>query len=227
MHQQPTTTAEVPRAYRVFVADDHPMVCRGLEGLLRHEPDLSVCGHAGGVTEAVAAIRKIAPHLIVVDIELKDGSGLDLISSVKAWRRSVRALVWSVYDDQIYAERALRAGATGYINKQQSPQEIVQAIRCVLRGEVYLGRPRPTVCWRRPSHRERIKEKLNLSNSTQLQQQAVRLGDGQRLNDDAAALAAKLPLVARSASRSATAKPLHRGRPRAGPRRGSWRGRAC
>jgi DNA-binding NarL/FixJ family response regulator len=127
--------------HRVLIVDDHPVVRRGLNALLADEPDVEVCGEAEDVEEAIERVGVTEPEVVVVDISLKNGNGIRLISEIKARYPDVRCLVWSMFDDNLFAERALRAGAAGYINKREPTERLIQAIRMVLRGEVYLSEP--------------------------------------------------------------------------------------
>lgn len=124
---------------KIFVVDDHPVVRKGLAQLIAHEPDIEVCGGAEGATEAMQQIGSLHPDLVLVDISLKEGHGIDLITQLKASCPQVKTLVWSMFDEKLFAERALRAGASGYINKQHSIEKAVDAIRLVLDGELYLS----------------------------------------------------------------------------------------
>lgn len=124
---------------KVAIIDDHPTVRLGLAMRLSLEPDLIVCGEAENVDDGLQLIRGKIPHIAVVDISLKTGSGLDLIKAAKSENECTKYLVWSMYEESIYADRALRAGAMGYINKQAATDRIVEAIRTVLDGGVYLS----------------------------------------------------------------------------------------
>jgi DNA-binding NarL/FixJ family response regulator len=125
--------------YRIFVVDDHPIVRRGLRELVADEADLEICGEAEDVTQAMQQIDATCPDLVVVDLTLKSGHGLELIQEIKARNVCVKMLVSSVHDESLFAERALRAGAAGYVSKRESPEKIIDAMRCVLRGEIYLS----------------------------------------------------------------------------------------
>jgi DNA-binding NarL/FixJ family response regulator len=127
------------RAARVLIVDDHPAVREALTIRLSLEPDLKVCGEAADVTEAVQVFNATNPDVVVIDISLKSGDGIDLIKRIKARNDSARLLVWSMYSESLCAERALRAGALGYINKEQATDQIIVAIRRVLDGKVYLS----------------------------------------------------------------------------------------
>jgi DNA-binding NarL/FixJ family response regulator len=206
---------------RVVIVDDHPLFRERLSQLINHELDMEVCGEAEDSQRAIQLIQNTSPHLAIVDITLKDSSGLELIKSIRALSIDVPILVLSMHDEALYAERALRAGATGYITKHQAAGEVLLAVRRVLAGEVYLSEkmtsaflksltatgvkniPRPvdrltdrelevldligrghttreiaealklgvaTV----DTYRARIKEKLNLRNTAELQHFAIR-----------------------------------------------------
>lgn len=125
--------------YRVLIVDDHPIVRHGLAELVGHEPDLQVCGEAGDTPEALRQVEATQPHVVIVDISLKSGHGIELIEQIKAKYDQIKMLVSSIHDESLFAERALRAGAMGYINKQEATEKVIDAIRQVLRGEIYLS----------------------------------------------------------------------------------------
>jgi DNA-binding NarL/FixJ family response regulator len=125
-------------ASRVLIVDDHPAVRDGLAVRIASQPDLEVCGEAADVGDALELVESTRPDVVVVDIQLKTGDGLDLVKRLKDRDDSVRILVWSVYPDKLYAERALRAGALGYINKEHTTGRIVDAIRRVRDGKFFL-----------------------------------------------------------------------------------------
>ena len=124
---------------RVFIVDDHPVVREGLTAKLSAQPDLEVCGEAADTAEALRQIAETRPDVAVVDISLKAGNGIDLIKRIKGRNHHVRMLVWSMHSEALYAERALRAGALGYVNKDQATDLNFEAIRRVLAGKVYLS----------------------------------------------------------------------------------------
>jgi DNA-binding NarL/FixJ family response regulator len=124
---------------RVVIIDDHPLLRERLAQLINHELDMEVCGEAENAQNGIQLIRNTCADLAIVDIALKGSSGLELIKSVKALSIGTPVLVLSMHDEAFYAERALRAGATGYITKHQAADQIIQAIRRVLAGEVYLS----------------------------------------------------------------------------------------
>jgi DNA-binding NarL/FixJ family response regulator len=128
-----------PRKYRVLIVDDHPIVRRGLADLIAARPDLEVCGEAAEVAEAIRLVDATHPDVVVIDLTLKGGHGLDLIEEIKARHERVKMLVSSMHDESLFAERALRAGAAGYVGKQEPPDRIIEALHKVLRGEICLS----------------------------------------------------------------------------------------
>ena len=123
---------------RVVIVDDHPLFRERLSELINHELDMEVCGEAEDAQQATELIRNSSPDLAIVDITLKGSSGLELIKNIRALPTGVPVLVLSMHDESLYAERALRAGASGYITKNESAENVLLAIRRVLAGEVYL-----------------------------------------------------------------------------------------
>jgi DNA-binding NarL/FixJ family response regulator len=107
--------------------------------LIANEPDIEVIGGAASVDEALEIVKAKHPDLVIIDISLKESHGLDLIGRMKERDEHARMLVWSMYDEKIYAERALRAGAMGYVNKQAPTEEVIKAIRRILAGDVYVS----------------------------------------------------------------------------------------
>ena len=129
-------TAEPARPVRILVVDDHPIVRLGIRQMIAAEPDLTICGEA----ESAAAARELLhskPDLAIVDLSLEDGSGLELIRSIKVASPNTRVLVLSMHDEALFAERALRAGARGYIMKKETVERIVRAVRAVLAGHFF------------------------------------------------------------------------------------------
>lgn len=124
---------------RILVVEDHVVVREGFVALINREADLEVCGEADNVSDALRAVGSTRPDLVVVDLVLRQGDGLDLIKAVKAEHPDVFLLVVSMQDEELYAERALRAGASGYVMKQSPAQEFRNAIRAVLAGEIYIS----------------------------------------------------------------------------------------
>jgi DNA-binding NarL/FixJ family response regulator len=123
----------------IFLVDDHPLVREWLTNLINQQPDLSVCGEAEAGPQAVQAILSLKPNIAIIDISLKDSSGIELIKDLKQTLPSTAALVLSMHEESHYAERALRAGARGYIVKRESTRKVIAAIRQVLAGDIYLS----------------------------------------------------------------------------------------
>jgi len=123
----------------IAIVDDHPLVREGLAARISAQPDMEVCGEADDIESAMELIVSRRPALVIVDIALRDGHGIDLIKRIVAAGINTRMLVVSAYDESLFAERALRAGALGYINKQELQGKVVEALRTVLRGERYLS----------------------------------------------------------------------------------------
>lgn len=123
---------------RVVLVEDHPMFRDQLAQLINREPDMSVCGEADNIQEAFNLIEAHQPDVAIVDLTLKGASGLELIKNLKARELNVPVLVLSMHDEALYAERVLKAGARGYITKNEASQEVMTAIHAVLRGEIYL-----------------------------------------------------------------------------------------
>ena len=123
--------------FKVLIVDDHPVFCLGMSELINKEHDLFVCGSVECAKKTCEAIGRLTPDLAIVDISLKDGNGIDLVEKIKIDFPGLPVLVLSMYDESLYAERALIAGARGYIMKQEAVASVVKAIRKVLGGEVY------------------------------------------------------------------------------------------
>jgi DNA-binding NarL/FixJ family response regulator len=124
---------------RIYIVDDHAMFREGLRQLIEREPSLAVCGDASNFTEGMAGIRATQPDVVIVDISLSGASGLDLIKEIKAEFADLPVLVVSMHDESLYAERALRAGAMGYVMKHEPAKTVRAAIRKVLGGDLYLS----------------------------------------------------------------------------------------
>ncbi|WP_232093051.1 response regulator [Gimesia panareensis] len=122
-----------------MIVDDHPIVREGYVHLIQRRDDLQVCAQAGGKVEAMQQIRSSSPQLIIVDISLSDGSGLELIKDIKSQSPQIKLLAVSMHDENLFAERCIRAGAHGYVNKQQAPEQLINAINRVLSGKIYLS----------------------------------------------------------------------------------------
>ena len=124
---------------KLLIIDDHPIVHEGLTQLLSNEPALTVCGHVAKAQQAVAAVRALKPDLVVLDISLQGPNGLDLIKDIRAFFPQLPVLIYSMHDEAVYAERALRAGARGYVMKSHASRLLCEAIHRLLAGEIYLS----------------------------------------------------------------------------------------
>src|SRR6516165_7721003 len=133
------TTKRAAERARVLIVDDHPMTRAGLIHLIDHQPDLAVCGEAENAAKALDAVAASEPDLVLADITLPGKSGLELIKDVKAMRPGLPVLVISMHDESLYAERVLRAGARGYIAKHEGGEKLMEAIRHVLSGQIYVS----------------------------------------------------------------------------------------
>ncbi len=206
---------------RVFIVDDHPLLRKGLGELINQQLDMSICGEAEDAPEALKAICQIRPDLVIVDISLKSQNGIELIKNIKAVNPSIQILVLSMHDESIYALRVLKAGAKAYVMKQEVVDKVMEAIRRIRAGKVFVservaaqmlsqvvdgndpsrnspvdslsdreleivtmignGTPTREIAKRLSisiktveSHRAHIKDKLSLTNATQLVQWCVR-----------------------------------------------------
>lgn len=124
---------------RILLVDDHEIVRRGIASLLTAEPDLQIAGEADDVESAVQAVQNVRPHLMLLDLSLKNGDGLDVLRRLREMNNEIPTLVLSMYDEAVYAERALRAGAKGYLRKVDVAQTIITAVRKVLSGQIYVS----------------------------------------------------------------------------------------
>lgn len=125
--------------HRILIVDDHPIFRKGIAMLLEHEHDIIICGEAETAAEALGLVERHEFELVIADISLKDINGIELVKSLKVLKPHLPVLVLSMHDESLYAERALRAGARGYLMKQAPPDQVVAAIRHVLSGELYLS----------------------------------------------------------------------------------------
>jgi DNA-binding NarL/FixJ family response regulator len=128
-----------PRKKTVFVVDDHPIVRQGLALLINQETDLTVCGEAEEMHAALSAIQAVRPDILIVDISLNGPDGLELLKNIRLGAPRLPVLILSMHDESIYAERALRAGANGYIMKQEATEKVLVALRRILSGEIYVS----------------------------------------------------------------------------------------
>jgi len=128
-----------PHKKRILLVDDHPLVREWLANLIHQQPDLTVCGETESAPTALSAVATAKPDLVIADINLKNSSGIELIKSLKELHPNIPVLVLSMHDESLYAERVFRAGAHGYVNKRETAQKMVEAIRRVLEGKLYVS----------------------------------------------------------------------------------------
>jgi DNA-binding NarL/FixJ family response regulator len=124
---------------KILVVDDHPLVREWLANLIQQQPDLDVCSEMESAPSALSAVAAARPDLVIVDINLKNSSGIELIKNLKESHPDIPVLVLSMHDESLYAERVFRAGARGYVNKRETAQKMVEAIRRVLAGKLYVS----------------------------------------------------------------------------------------
>jgi DNA-binding NarL/FixJ family response regulator len=126
----------MPSTINILIVDDHPVVRAGLAAALGRDPALFICGEAETVDEALREIAAHKPALVLADLDLENSSGLDLIKKIRETEPDIRVLVLSMHDESLYAERALRAGASGYVMKHQPPEILIAAIHSVMQGKI-------------------------------------------------------------------------------------------
>jgi DNA-binding NarL/FixJ family response regulator len=129
----------IGRRARILIVDDHPIFRRGLRDLIAEEDDMEVCGEADNAPDALRQIEACCPDAAVIDLSLKSGHGIELIEQIRQRHEGVKMVVCSMHEESLFAERVLRAGAMGYVNKQDATDKLIVAIRCVLEGDVYLS----------------------------------------------------------------------------------------
>jgi DNA-binding NarL/FixJ family response regulator len=163
---------------RILIVDDHPSVRDGLSLRITLHADLEVCGEADSEDEAFTLVKQCAPDLVLVDISLKNGNGIELLKRIRSHDPAIKMLVVSGFQDSLYAERACRAGAMGYLNKQESNEKLIESIRTVLAGERFLN---PTISRRliNQSLGTRDKTKSPIENLTNRELEIFRMiGEG-------------------------------------------------
>lgn len=138
-NKTPQKKVVAPKTHRILIVDDHPILREGLAQLIDQQRDLSICGQFEDAGKAFEAVGTLKPDLALVDISLKGSSGIELLKNIKASYPKLLVLVLSMHDESLYAERVLRAGAAGYIMKQEATEKVLTAIRKVISGEIYLS----------------------------------------------------------------------------------------
>ncbi len=139
MKTKEAPSKELGRKKKVLIVDDHPLYREGLSQFINHENDLEVAGHCASADEALQMIDRIKPDLVTIDISLKESNGMDLIKSINAKNKTLPMLALSMFDESLYAERVLHAGARGYVMKQEAVANVVAAIRKVMDGKIHLS----------------------------------------------------------------------------------------
>jgi DNA-binding NarL/FixJ family response regulator len=124
---------------RIFIVDDHAMVRRGLTALIGDEPDLELCGEAADCATATSEVARLRPHVVITDISLQGNSGLELVKNIKAFDPGIHIVVYSVHEESVYALRVLKAGAMGYVMKQDQASKVIDAVRQVRQGQMYVS----------------------------------------------------------------------------------------
>jgi len=167
------------KAHKILIVDDHPIFCLGMAQLINKETDLLVCASESTAPEAWDAIKKHKPDLVIVDISLKESNGIDLVEEIKQEYPDLPALVLSMYDESLYAERALVSGARGYIMKQKAIEQVVEAVRKVLAGDVYASQKIKDKVFNRLVSSGKQDDKSSLDKLTNRELEVFRLiGDG-------------------------------------------------
>ena len=124
---------------RVLLVDDHPAIRDAIATVFEDTMDLVVCGQTGSTDQGFRMVESLAPDAVIVDISLEDGYGLDLVRNISAQHFDTKVIVFSMFDEKVFAERALRAGALGYVEKSESTDQLIEAVRTACRGDVYLS----------------------------------------------------------------------------------------
>lgn len=132
-----SSTVRQKKGTRILLVDDHPLVRESLRRIIQQEADLSVCGETDNGSQALELVATTRPHLVILDLTLKDSHGLELLKNLSNSRPDVLILVFSMHEETLHAERVIRAGARGYVSKEEPPRKILQAIRKVLNGDIY------------------------------------------------------------------------------------------
>jgi DNA-binding NarL/FixJ family response regulator len=162
--------------YTIFIVDDHPVFCLGMSELINKESDLQVIGSEETAKAAMKVIEEQHPDLVIVDISLKDSDGLDLVQDLSRQYEDLPVLMLSMYDESLYAERAIQAGARGYIMKQEAIPAVVKAIRHVLDGKIYASEKIKEAAFQRmASKKKRTDDQISLDLLTNRELEVFRL----------------------------------------------------
>jgi DNA-binding NarL/FixJ family response regulator len=189
MSAKPANNHFAPRKKTVFVVDDHPIVRQGLALLINQEADLAVCGEAEEMHSALSAIQAARPDILIVDISLNGPDGLELLKHIRINSPRLPVLILSMHDESIYAERALRAGANGYIMKQEATEKVMVALRRILSGEIYVSDRIANSMLRHYVRGANVSEHSSISDLSDRELEVFRLiGEGQGTRQIAEAL---------------------------------------
>jgi DNA-binding NarL/FixJ family response regulator len=174
---------------RILVVDDHPLVRESLKRIIQQQPDLTVCGEADNSSQALELVAETKPHLVILDLTLKDSHGLELIKNLSDSYPKVQCLVFSMHEETLHAERAIRAGARGYVAKEEPIAKILLAIRKVLSGEIYWSEKAASWVASQIASRPRPSSNLSVDLLTDRELQVFELmGEGQSTRQIAAML---------------------------------------
>lgn len=149
----------ITKGYSLFIVEDHAVYRMGLKELIKQEDDLWICGEADNAVDAWEGIKKLGPDMVILDLSLKDGSGFPLIKDIGNYNKDLPVLVLSMYDETLYAERVISAGAKGYIMKQEAVDSIVRAIRHIQKGKIFISENIATSILHRLSKRGKMLDK--------------------------------------------------------------------
>ncbi len=181
--------AATPMNTRVYIVDDHAMVRRGLAAMITAEPDMELCGEAEDCATATSEVGKLLPDVVIVDISLRGNSGIELIKNIRVMAPTIRIVVLSVHDESIYALRALKAGAKAYVMKQDQPGKVIDAIRKVCKGQMYVSERVSSQMLTRPTKGHENKEDSAVSSLSDRELEVVTLiGSGLATREIAARL---------------------------------------
>ena len=184
-----TGVAAPERKSRIFIEDDHPIVRQGLMQMISSEPDMEICGESEDAYHALKEISQTRPDMTLLDLSLKETGGLELLKELRAQDAESRVLILSMHDESLYAERALRAGARGYVMKQEAPQVLLSAIRKVLKGEVYVSEKMSEVLLQRMVGNRKPGGMLPMDRLTDREMEVFRMiGAGQTIKEIAGKL---------------------------------------
>lgn len=136
---RPAASTPKKRYKKVFLVDDHPVVRQGLKMLIEQDGEFSICGESDSAQDAIQQLNKLTPDILLTDLSLKESNGLELVKDIRQHNPNLPILVFSIHDESVYAERALSAGANGYVMKQEDPDLLLRAIHKVLEGDIHLS----------------------------------------------------------------------------------------